>query len=97
MTPSEVVERVKRKDRDVMAQPGIIGADAGPALLPLLDSPDPQVRALAIECLNVAGGSAARQGLMKALHDPIETVRGAAARHLSAHYEKQDIPKFAAR
>jgi hypothetical protein len=92
MTPSEIVERVKRKDRDVMAQPGSIGADAGPALLPLLDNPDPQVRVLTVECLNVAGGAAARHGLLKALHDPIETVRGAAARYLSAHYDKQDLP-----
>jgi HEAT repeats len=92
MTPSQIVERVKQKDWGVLEQPGIVGADAGPALLPLLGDSDPQVRALAVACLNAAGGAAARQGLIKALHDRIETVRAAAARYLHEHYAKEDIP-----
>lgn len=92
MTPSQVVERVKQKDWGVLARPGIVGPDSGPALLPLLKDPDALVRALAVDCLNAAGGAAARQGLIKALHDHTETVRAAAARYLHAHYTKEDIP-----
>lgn len=92
MTPSQVVERVKQKDWGLVEQPGIVRPDAGNALLPLLDDRDPQVRALTVACLNVAGGAAARQGLIKALHDRIETVRAAAARYLQVHYAKEDLP-----
>ncbi len=92
MSSSQVVERVRQKDWGVVEQPAIVGADAGVALLPLLEDPDPQVRALTVACLNAAGGPAARQGLIKALHDRIETVRAAAARYLHAHYAKEDIP-----
>lgn len=92
MSPAQVVDYVKHKNWGVVAKPGIVGQDAGPALLPLLDDKDSQVRQLAVTCLDAAGGPAARQGLLKALRDPTETVRAAAARFLRAHYDAADLP-----
>jgi len=92
MSPAQVVDSVKHKNWGVVAKPGTVGPDAGPALLPLLDDKDSQVRQLAITCLNAAGGPAARQGLLKGLSDPTETVRAAAARFLRAHSDPADLP-----
>jgi len=94
MTAAEIVENVKRKNWDILDQPGTVGPDAGPALLPLLDNPDSQVRQLAVACLNAAGGPAAAKGLLKELQDRTETVRAAAARFLRAHYDKADLPEI---
>jgi hypothetical protein len=44
MTSSELVERVKRKDWDLLMRQGLVGQGTGPLLLPLLNDPDPQVR-----------------------------------------------------
>jgi HEAT repeat protein len=92
MTPGQVADAVKRKNFDLMLKPEVIGSDAGPALLPLLDNPDPQVRELAVNSLNYAGGPAARQGFLKELNDRVETIRSAAARYLRKHYSPEDIP-----
>jgi HEAT repeat protein len=92
MTSSELVERVKRKDWDLLMRQGLVGQGTGPLLLPLLNDPDPQVRELTVACLNEAGGPEAAEGLLKALHDKTDTVRASAARFLSAHYRAQDIP-----
>jgi HEAT repeat protein len=79
----------------VVAKPGIVGPDAGPALLQLLTDKDSQVRQLAVACLNAAGGPAASQGLLHELRDPTETVRAAAARFLRGHYNPTDLPAIA--
>jgi HEAT repeat protein len=92
MSPAQVVDNVKHKNWGMVEQPGNVGPDAGPALLPLLDDPDSQVRQLTVTCLNEAGGPAARQGLLKELKDRTETVRAAAARFLRAHYAPPDLP-----
>ncbi|HXB72165.1 MAG TPA: HEAT repeat domain-containing protein [Candidatus Acidoferrales bacterium] len=92
MTPSQVVEHVKQKDWNIAEQPGTVGVDAGPALLPLLNDQDSQVRQLAVTCLNAAGGPSARQGLLKALRDRTDTVRAVAARFLQGHFTVEDVP-----
>src|SRR6185503_9573325 len=92
MTPSQVVESVKSLAWARVTQPGAVAPTAGPALLPLLDDPNPQVRELTVYCLDAAGGAAARQGLIKALNDRIETVNTAAARALANHYTAAEIP-----
>src|SRR5580692_5798765 len=92
MSPAQIVDNVKHKNWKMVAQPGNVGPDAGPALLPLLDDPDSQVRQLAVTCLNDAGGPAARQGLLKELQDRTETVRALAARFLRAHFTAADLP-----
>jgi HEAT repeat protein len=65
-------------------------------LLPLLNDPDNQVRELTVQCLAVAGGPAAVQGLIKALNDRIETVGAAAVRGLARHAGPADVPALAA-
>jgi len=92
MTPSQVAEHVKQKDWNIVERPGIVGADAGPELVPLLNDPDPQVRQLAVTCLDQAGGASAKEGLLKALHDRTDTVRAAAARFLKNHFGAADVP-----
>ena len=91
MSPTEVTDSVKQKNWSV-AKPGVVGPDAGPALLPLLDSKDSQVRQLTVVCLDLAGSPAARPGLLKELRDPTETVRAEAARLLRKHYDASDLP-----
>jgi hypothetical protein len=92
MSPSQVVEGVKHKQWRLAERPGLVGVDAVPALLPLLSDPDRQVRELTVHCLDMAGGPAAAQGLLRALDDHIETVSAAAARGLANHYTAAEIP-----
>ncbi len=92
MAPQQVADHVKKKDWSVVDNPGVIGSEAGPALLPLLNDPDPQVRELAVYSLNAAGGNAAREGLFKALHDRTDTVRSAACRFLDQRFTPEDVP-----
>ena len=92
MDPGQVVENVKQKNWGVVAKPGLVRTDAGPALLRLLDDKDSQVRQLVVTCLDAVGGSAAREGLIKALRDRTETVRAAAARFLRPHFNAADLP-----
>ena len=92
MAPSQIVESVKHKDWDLVERPGLVGPDAVPALLPLLDDPDSQVRELTVHCLDLAGGPAAAQGLMKALNDRIETVSAAAIRALAKNHTPAEVP-----
>ncbi|HEY3065956.1 MAG TPA: HEAT repeat domain-containing protein [Methylomirabilota bacterium] len=94
MTSQEVAGRVKQKDWRVLdAAPG---PDAGSAMLPLLDDPDPEVRELALHVLNVVGGPVARQGFLKALKDRGDTVRSAACRFLHVHATREDVPAILA-
>lgn len=92
MAPNEVVDNVKRKNWDIVEQRGLVGPDAGPALLPLLNDPDVQVRELTVHCLEMAGGPAAVQGLVKALDDRVETVSAAAVRGLAKHFGASEVP-----
>ena len=94
MAPNEVVAHVRRKDWKVIDTPGQICADAGPALLPLLDDRDLKVRELAVYGLDAAGGKAASQGLLKALGDRSETVRDASLRFLERHIDPSSLPEL---
>jgi hypothetical protein len=96
MAPSQVVEYVRHKQWDLVERPGFVGPDSVPALLPLLDDKDPQVRELTVHCLDMAGGPVAAQGLVKALRDRVETVGAAAVRALSKHYTARDLPAIRA-
>lgn len=93
---SQIVESVKRKQWAILEQPGLLDPSYVPALVPLLDDPDPQVRELTVQCLAAAGGPAAAQGLMKALDDAVETVGAAAVRGLARHYTAAEIPAIRA-
>jgi len=92
MTAAEVVEHVKRKDWDIVEEPGHFGPEVVAALAPLLKDRDKQVRELTVHCIGMAGGAGANQALLQALNDPIETVSAAAVRELAKHYAAADIP-----
>lgn len=92
MTVDQVVESVHRLAWPQLTRPGAVPSAAGPALLPLLNDRDPQVRELAVYCLDAAGGPSASQGLLRAVRDPVETVSAAASRALANHYTDDEIP-----
>jgi hypothetical protein len=92
MTVDQVVESVNRLAWPQLTRPGAVPPAAGPALLALLNKPDPQVRELAVFCLDAAGGPSASKGLLAALRDPVETVNAAASRALANHYTSDEIP-----
>jgi HEAT repeat protein len=56
-----------------------------------LNDPDTQVRELTVHALEMAGGPAAAQALLKALDDRIETVSAAAARGLAKHFGANEV------
>lgn len=85
MSASQIVERIRMKDWRIVQEPGSIGPDAVPAILPLLGEQDPEVRELALACLDDAGGEAAARAIVGALRDPEESVRAQAARSLPRH------------
>jgi HEAT repeat protein len=91
MVPGQIVEEVKRKNWDLVEEPGRVGPDAVPALLPLLNDADPQVRELTVHCLAMAGGPEATRGLLAALDDRIETVSAAAVRGVEKHFTARDV------
>jgi len=91
MSPQQVVEQVRKKDRSVL-ESGRIGADSSPALVQLLKDRDPDVRELAVRTLDLAGGPVATDGLFQALQDPIEMTRAAAARSLHTHATAANLP-----
>ncbi len=94
MTPPDIIARIKQKDWSLVERPGLVRADAGPSLLPLLDDPDSEIRQLTVMCLNEAGGEAARRGFLKAMRDKTEAVSGLAARFLRKHYAPADLPEI---
>ena len=91
MNPAQVADRVKHQDWDILGVPGLFGPEAAPALLPLLNDPNAQVRELAVKCLDQAGGPDAKRGLLKALHDNNELVRATASRLLVRHVTPADV------
>lgn len=91
MSSQQIVELIKQKDWDIIEEPGKVGADVAPVILPLLDHEDSEVRELAVHCLNEAGGRAARQGFLKALGDSDDMVWAAACRYLQTNYDKEDL------
>ena len=92
MSPQEVADRVKKADWTVIDAPDQVGSDAGPPVARLLDDANPQVRELAVKTLHLAGGPAAHDGLLKALHDKSQMVRAAAVNLLPQHVAAGDLP-----
>ena len=92
MTEQQTVERIRQKDWGLVEEPGKLSAEAAPAIMALLDDGDPQVRELAIYCLNEVGGEIARQGFLKALKDPDDQVRSAACQFLQTNHDREDLP-----
>lgn len=94
MIVEQIVERVRQTDRSVLQSPEQIPIEAGEPLLKLLSEDDVDVRELALLCLHYAGGTPARKGIIKSLHDKAETVRSVACRYLSDHADSADLPSL---
>jgi HEAT repeat protein len=94
MSASRVVERIREKDWSLVRVPGELGPESGPALLVLLREQDPEVRELAVYALHECGGAAAAKGLVTALRDPEESVRGPAASFLPGHADRHYLPEL---
>jgi hypothetical protein len=92
MTVEQIVERVRQNDRSVLQSPEQIPTEAGEPLLELLSEDDMDVRELALLSLHYAGGSPARQGIIKSLNDKAEAVRSVACRFLPDHEDSADLP-----
>ncbi len=92
MSPQQVVASVQQKQWSIVEAPSGIGPDAGPALLPLLNDKDAEIRELTVWSLDIAGGKSGKDGLFRALQDRTATVRAAAARFLHHHATAADLP-----
>jgi HEAT repeat protein len=91
MATNELIQRIRRKDWNVMEPPNRIPPNAGPAIVPLLTDKDQGVRELAVAALDRTSGPETKQGLFEALGDRDEVVRGAAARNLHHHCGAGDV------
>lgn len=85
MTVEQVLERIQKRDWDVVEPPNRVDSSAAPSLAALLDHHDREVRELTVHALHQAGGGGAGQALIKALDDADDMVRGAACRFLRYH------------
>src|SRR5512142_804425 len=82
---SALNERILAKDLEGAWQHvAALGAAGAPEVLPLLGHGDPEVRALAAECLGAMRAPIAARGLIRALADPDLSVAGAAVTGLKA-------------
>ncbi len=96
MDANELVQRIRRKDWNVVEPPNRIPPNAAPAIAPLLTDQDQDVRELAVAAIDKTTGPEAKQGLFKALADRNEVVRGAAARNLEHHCNAGDVDALVA-
>ena len=81
----QLIDRVMAADYAVIDGVKKTGPAAAPALDSLASNADPEVRELALVCLNEIGGVLAIGAFTRALLDPEPTVRAAAMRGLHRH------------
>lgn len=77
-----LTERILKKDRTAILTARQMGPAANAELTPLLKNADPEVREIAVYCLDETGGPAALQAMASALSDENLQVRGAALQGL---------------
>lgn len=80
-----LTQRILNKDRTAILLARQSGSAASPELLPLLKNPDPEVREVALYCLDEAGGPDALKGMLNSLLDDDAQVRAAALQGLNHH------------
>ena len=81
----QLIDRVMATDYTVIDGVKKAGPAAAPALESLASNADPEVRELALACLNEIGGVLAIDSFTRALLDPEPTVRAASMRGLHRH------------
>jgi HEAT repeat protein len=91
MTPQQIVDKLRQKDWSLIEQQRI-GPEAAPEIAKLLKDSDTEVREITLHALDQAGGTTARQGLLRALDDSEDMVRATAARLLHNRYTAEELP-----
>jgi hypothetical protein len=85
MDASLLTTQIRANDPRAIATAAKVGATASPDIAPLADDKKPEVRLLALACLEVTGGEAATQAGMAHVSDPDEQVEGEALQVLHHH------------
>jgi HEAT repeat protein len=94
VTADELIQRVDRKDWDVIPEMAAVGGAVADALARRSASPDREIRELVLYCLNEVGGLPARTAFLQALHDPDEDVRSRGVIFLHRHAAEADLPRI---
>jgi len=92
MTPQQLVARITAKDWTIVDGAATFDAGTASAVAALLERPDPQLRELTVHVLDATDGADARRALLKALNDPDNVVRAAAARFVGRRRVAEDLP-----
>ena len=96
MQTEELLQRIRRKDWNVLEPPIRVPTNAAPAVAPLLADSDNEIRELAVAVIDKMADPDAKQALFKALADKNEVVRGSAARFLHQHCTAKDADALVA-
>jgi hypothetical protein len=90
MEIGEAIQRIRKKDWNLLEPPIQIPTNAAAAIAPLVTDEDQEIRELAVSAIDKTTGPEAKNALLKALNDRNEVVRGAAARFLQHHCSTND-------
>jgi hypothetical protein len=74
MSIDELIARIRQNRPEAQAIAARLGPQAAPAIVPLTDDPDPQIRAAALLCLGITGGDPAPTTALKKLQDSEDEV-----------------------
>lgn len=94
MQQAQIVERIGRGDGSVISEVAPLGPGIARDIIPLASHADPEVRELALYCLNEAGGPEAPAVFAAALRDSVNAVRYRACLFLHRHHAPQQGPEL---
>ena len=80
-----LVSQIRENRPDAAGTAAKLGSQASPYIAPLADDPNPEVRAMALLCLGVTGGSLASEKALEKLNDADEQVFSQALQVLQRH------------
>lgn len=92
MSPQKIEQEIIEKNWHILEQQESFSPNAAQSIVPLLEHRDEEVRELAVHSLSRAEGPEARKGLLKALNDPDDMVRAAAARFIRSFLTASELP-----
>lgn len=85
MSATTLVAQIKAGSPEAQATASSLGQDALPAVTPLVDDADPEVRILALACLNIIGGPMVPTIALRKVGDEDDQVVGEALQVLQGH------------
>ncbi len=94
MQQAQIIERIRQGDGSVIDEVAPLGPGITRDLIPLTSDADPEVRELALYCLNEAGGPEAPAVFAAALRDTVDTVRYRACLFLHRHHTPSQGPEL---